>query len=1808
MWVQHFVGCVCVGAMAYSKQQVIDFIHRALYGYELRHRVPKGMAPMILRAVFATFIVDPSQVTKLVDKLQRPQQECNAILETSGGLDWFALLARDPGQVIQAHLVALGKPHNHSVHLISRLSRALGSPQGGLSFFQQLEEHIRAHPCATAFKDAMLQLVTEYETPSPVSVSELGAEAGACAGGQGGTGAGVGTDTDAGAGAGAGAGMSGASSGVESHAHSQSGQAHLVSIVYKLVSGVGNRCWWRCVSEALGIPEGELHRMILDALKAIKDPRVLFALHLAKYSVPSADQVDKIVGDFVTGNFKSMQWGGTTEMMVLSYVYGGGLSFLTVNNQKQPFQDVRYVAPDGPCVQPTKQIALHHCNINGDDSHGLNHWNLLTYRMSDSTEPLKHWPSPDNDKADSQQRRYNMLVDECRQASKDTARAEQQRVEKDAALAQSLATQPDPQTGTQAPVQAATQIDMHGSTQADAHSLVQASTQASTQANTQANVGQSDMQIDMQASTQTGTQISTQIDLTGSPDGLSAPTCTSTPHGGWGPTGQLEANMQAHVQANTQANVGHSDMQIDMQAGPQIDTQASTQIASTTQAANAHALVPASTQTNTQTNTQANGKSVEPRRSERTRTSTAAAPASTPAAPASTSTPASASAPASTQASVPASDTQIKNKAKKQNKGKGCRSSSSKAKSNSALVTRSSGRLVPRRNAQRHAPFCEEEEFLPAWMKELVGRLGYLYRTNPRAQQNVGSLQDYSNQQLQQGLVVALRAIASGVSSTNFSFPNARASLEYMVGWILNGTSDPMMDFLHLYEEEHSKEGDSEAEDSKEDFEDEDSEEQVECEVECILAERKFKDGQRFQVKWANCSKDEATWEPRHHVQHLDAYKEFQRAKKRAAKQGVPKQGVPKNKRRRSATPSSGLDSETEAHTGDGSTALVSAGSETLSIGEEEEEEVHQRSSRHSPRSSRSSNHSPPPPAAKRPRTDPPPAPATSGTTPRRRRLVNDGASADQPMLDSPEKGERGPTTDVDDDGASTSAIAATPLKHPRVQAAPTNGDVGVVSSTVTDAVPMQVDSGMPTTSSGAAGFSGAALSGIALPSSGVVSHSSGVACSDAACSEPGAASSLPTPSPSSGAALPPATEESSNIADQPPVAGDVGASMADVNMTDMASAPSARQHAQHALVSMAGVMAAAAVATTSAEQTRESLLDTCRLRTNVKTYRFAPDPSESFVPVFVGTGTHTHDKPQTNATGTKLDGKEQAEQHHGPYGTGDQESEHDKDTESDDGDEADAEQDDGSDDSDPSGDFVVAKDAGESSSSESDAGGDDGEHRGRTGPRNTPHQPQNKSSSTPMPKKAKGHITVPHGLLEEKHVTFAVERMAPVLPTCSDIRFRSFNGNGYLISKVLLSRVVSLVEGISESDAAALLKGHNACLVLTTGRPDKASQDQGLSASLREWYAAEPLVVYYLCLHSLIASSADQGKTVDVLLAWVAMLASSTGREVLRQVVKVKQVRAALTTNIFRCDEADVHGLKGRCIGSRDDFKYSPILLHVGILGGTAASSVLDGSTFIEQGAKQGAAFRIRHAVLRRGSAMWTALLKQHACLEPAGLLELMVVAPVSTPTLPASARGAVMTVLQALEHAKLPDQPGQTARWIEGLLKLARQADGTTDSASASASDIVRLSLRVVAYLSDAQSCLAASDDGAARMALLCHLLETYTHVDQSSVSTRKSDSSECSEMDRASLASKHVDRRALAQHRGSIFARHVFALLRGPIPEEWAQQHPVLVQESTYIGNDPDALAALQAYKTRVQNHGTTPPAQDDGTRLRRACRRY
>jgi len=199
---------------------------------------------------------------------------------------------------------------------------------------------------------------------------------------------------------------------------SASTRPSFAEIVYTAISGDDCRCWGRSVSEALATTVDGVYDWLGRALDSVKDPAVLSVLLQACDLPPdsSADEVERAKTAFKQSvNFRNQQWGGTDEMMLLSYSFNGDIAFrtLTLHHGQARWQTVHYgsgaTVKSAARVKPTHEIVLHHCSFSGERTDAPNHWNLLGYRVQKGQAPLFPYPINGEEVADAAAR-HSALV------------------------------------------------------------------------------------------------------------------------------------------------------------------------------------------------------------------------------------------------------------------------------------------------------------------------------------------------------------------------------------------------------------------------------------------------------------------------------------------------------------------------------------------------------------------------------------------------------------------------------------------------------------------------------------------------------------------------------------------------------------------------------------------------------------------------------------------------------------------------------------------------------------------------------------------------------------------------------------------------------------------------------------------------------------------------------------------------------------------------------------------------------------------------------------------------------------------------------------------------------------------------------------------------------------------------------------------------------------------------------------------------------------------------------------------------------
>ena len=153
----------------------------------------------------------------------------------------------------------------------------------------------------------------------------------------------------------------------------------------KRVPGDGH-CFWWCVEAALGETRSQLRERIRSVLDRIFDAGTLTRLGLWGYGLSkesSAADVARAKRVYMCSSaFTRYLNGGTAEMLLLCYAFGGSLTFLSISASSIGEAAVLTKSPFHPVTAATRQVTLHHCAFSGEGS-SANHWNLLQYRQAD---------------------------------------------------------------------------------------------------------------------------------------------------------------------------------------------------------------------------------------------------------------------------------------------------------------------------------------------------------------------------------------------------------------------------------------------------------------------------------------------------------------------------------------------------------------------------------------------------------------------------------------------------------------------------------------------------------------------------------------------------------------------------------------------------------------------------------------------------------------------------------------------------------------------------------------------------------------------------------------------------------------------------------------------------------------------------------------------------------------------------------------------------------------------------------------------------------------------------------------------------------------------------------------------------------------------------------------------------------------------------------------------------------------------------------------------------------------------------------
>lgn len=180
---------------------------------------------------------------------------------------------------------------------------------------------------------------------------------------------------------------------------------HHVSPV--IISGEGNQCWYRAVARALAIGLEDVVQLVQQSIEEIVDASIL-SRHVFLALLPSAsgDDIRMAKDEYLSSlNFKTMQWGGSREMYLVSYACKGNLRFLAIDNSGLPVK--RYAAEQLDPTQAVREITLHHCAYAPGESFN-NHYNAFDYVFEDGSVHSV-WPYCKGETKEQREQREQLL-------------------------------------------------------------------------------------------------------------------------------------------------------------------------------------------------------------------------------------------------------------------------------------------------------------------------------------------------------------------------------------------------------------------------------------------------------------------------------------------------------------------------------------------------------------------------------------------------------------------------------------------------------------------------------------------------------------------------------------------------------------------------------------------------------------------------------------------------------------------------------------------------------------------------------------------------------------------------------------------------------------------------------------------------------------------------------------------------------------------------------------------------------------------------------------------------------------------------------------------------------------------------------------------------------------------------------------------------------------------------------------------------------------------------------------------------------
>ncbi len=133
-----------------------------------------------------------------------------------------------------------------------------------------------------------------------------------------------------------------------------------LSVHVRRVPGDGH-CFWWCLEAALGETRLQLRERIRATIAGISDATVLTKLGLWNSGLSKNSSADEVLvaklAYFRSVAFTDFKDGGTAEMLLLSYAYAGGVTFLSVSATSVGAAPVLYKSPLHATTAETRQVA-----------------------------------------------------------------------------------------------------------------------------------------------------------------------------------------------------------------------------------------------------------------------------------------------------------------------------------------------------------------------------------------------------------------------------------------------------------------------------------------------------------------------------------------------------------------------------------------------------------------------------------------------------------------------------------------------------------------------------------------------------------------------------------------------------------------------------------------------------------------------------------------------------------------------------------------------------------------------------------------------------------------------------------------------------------------------------------------------------------------------------------------------------------------------------------------------------------------------------------------------------------------------------------------------------------------------------------------------------------------------------------------------------------------------------------------------------------------------------------------------------------